>query len=224
MPGRAELTEWNGCPLAGVLSGEASSRIDKDELKDLSTDDDKVLLRRARSGDRDAFAAIVRGYQAPALRLATAISGDSTEAYDIVQEAFVRAHRALGTVRDDEALRPWLLRIVANQAKNVQRGRWRRETRHQRHAALRATEPAGPDELALSGIEAQHLLLAISRLSPNDRTVIACRYFAGLSEAETAVALGLANGTVKSRTARALARLREQVGPRDEAGTAGGLR
>ena len=208
----------------GVWLGEASSGIAKDELKAQTTHDDTDLLQRARSGDRDAFAAIVRTYQAPALRLATIISGDSTEAYDIVQEAFVRAHQALATVRDGDSLRPWLLRIVANQAKNAQRSRWRRDTRHQRHAALRPPELAGPDELALGGLQAQTLLDAISRLSDTDRKVIACRFFAGLNEAETATALGVANGTVKSRTARALARLRDQVGPEigDDNSTTGG--
>ncbi len=190
-----------------------SSVIEKDELKNLTDSDDGDLLRRARSGDHNAFAAIVRTYQGQALRLATVISGDSTEAYDIVQEAFVRAHHALGTVRDGEALRPWLLRIVANQAKNATRSRWRRDTRHQRHATLRAPEPSGPDEVALSGLEASQLLEAISRLREIDRSIIACRYFAGLDEAETARALGVANGTVKSRTARALARLRELIDP-----------
>ncbi len=181
-------------------------------MKEHITNDDRDLLRRARVGDRDAFAEIVRAHQAHALRLATAISGDSTEAYDIVQEAFMKAHQALATVRDDQALRPWLMRIVANQAKNAARGRHRREARHQRHVVLRAQPPAGPDEVALGAIEAQCLLEAMGRLADNDRHVLAYRYFAGLSEAETAVALGIAAGTVKSRTSRALLRLRIETG------------
>ena len=188
------------------------NRHDRDELKDLTPATDAELVRRARGGDRAAFGEIVRTYQAPALRLATIISRDSSEAYDIVQEAFVRAYQALPSVRADESLRPWLLRIVANQAKNSQRSRWRRDRHQGRQAALRPDEVSGPDEIALSEVAAQGLLVALSRLSVRDRTVLACRYLADMNESETASALGVANGTVKSRTARALARLRDGLG------------
>lgn len=145
------------------------------------------------------------------MRLATVIGGDASEAGDIVQEAFVRAYGQIHTVRDGDALRPWLMRIVANQAKNSRRSRWRRDARAHRQAALRMAEPSGPDEIAFSEIEASALLAAVASLAAIDRTVIGCRYFAGLSEAETAATLGIAAGTVKSRTARALGRLRAQL-------------
>jgi len=170
--------------------------------------DDAELVQRAQAGDRAAFAAIVRAYQTPALRLATIICGDSTEAYDIVQEAFVSAYQSLPKIRASDALRPWLMRIVANQAKNSQRSRWRRDARTQRHAQLRRDDVAAIDDLALDSVVAEALLRAVGELPGNDRTVIACRFFAGMTETETALALGVANGTVKSRTARALARLR----------------
>lgn len=178
-------------------------------MRDLTPGADAELVQRARSGDRAAFGEIVQTYQAPALPLATIIGGDSTEAYDIVQEAFVRAFQALPSMRSGESLRPWLLRIVANQAKNSRRSRWRRDRRQDRHAALRPDDVSGPDEIALGEVAAQGLLVALSKLSVNDRTVLACRYFADMSESETASALGVANGTVKSRTARALAHLRD---------------
>ncbi len=179
---------------------------------DLTPVDDAELLRRACRGDRDAFGQIVAIHQIAALRLATIISGDSTEAYDIVQEAFVRAFRALPTIRSSEAIAPWLMRVVANEAKNTRRGAWRRDRRHQRHAALRPIVVAGPDEVALSDIDARALMRAVGALSERDRTIIGCRFFAGLSETETAAALDVAPGTVKSRTSRALGRLRVQLG------------
>ena len=153
----------------------------------------------------------MRTYQGPALRLATIICGDPTEAYDIVQEAFVNAHRALSTIRADESLRPWLMRIVANQAKNSRRSRWRRDARAANQARLRVDDAVGADTAALDAVAAETLLRAVEQLPLNDRSVIACRFFAGMSEAETAVALGIANGTVKSRTARALTRLRTSI-------------
>ena len=181
-------------------------------MKDI-TPDDAELFRRASGGDRDAFEAIVMLHQAAALRLATVISGDSTEAYDIVQEAFVRAYQSMATVRAGESLRPWLMRIVANQAKNSQRGRWRSDRRVDRQGRLRLIDATGPEDAALGEIEAAALLRAIGLLSARDRDVLACRYFAEMSEAETSVALGVARGTVKSRTARALDRLRAGLDP-----------
>ena len=181
-------------------------------MKDLTPTDDAELLQRARTGDREAFGAIVVAHQAGALRLATVICGDSTEAYDIVQESFVRAYRSLASVRSGEALRPWLMRIVANQAKNSRRGRSRRDVRHARHAALRPADVEGPDSTAMSELDAEKLFAAVSQLRDRDRAVIACRYFADMTEAEAAAVLGVATGTIKSRTARALGRLRVELG------------
>lgn len=183
---------------------------------DSGSADDPGLVARARGGDRVAFGVIVRVHQASALRLATIICGDSTEAYDIVQDSFVKAFHALSGVRNNKSLRPWLMRIVANEAKNVRRSRARREARFERQIRMRVDDIPGPDDVALSSVAAEQLAGAIDRLSELDRNVIACRYFAELSETETAVALGIARGTVKSRTARALTHLRVEIG--DEKG------
>lgn len=180
-------------------------------MTNLTPADEADLLRRAQAGDRNAFGAIVAAHQRVALRLASVISGDSTEAYDIVQEAFVKAYLALPSLRTTDSLRAWLLRIVANQAKNARRSRGRRDARWQRQTMLRMDETTAPDDLVLGAVEAEGLLRAIGELSRTDRHVLACRYFADLSETETADVLGVANGTVKSRTARALSRLRSKL-------------
>jgi len=183
-------------------------------MKPTNATDGAELVRRARGGDRAAFAEIVEAYQVPALRLATVIIGDSDEAYDIVQDAFVHAFHALASMHTATSLRSWLLRIVANQAKNVRRSRRRNDARMQRQIRLRTDEVANTDDTALSALAAGELLAAIRQLSRADREIIAYRYFAGLTEAETASALGIAHGTVKSRSARALARLRTRLGDR----------
>jgi len=185
---------------------------EKDELNDLTPTRDAELFQRARAGDREAFREIVVTHQTAALRLATIVCGDSVEANDIVQEAFVRAYRALPAVRSGESLRPWLMRIVANQAKNSVRGRSRRDARIARQAALRPATPDAVDTSALSDLDARRLLTVVGRLPENDRAVIAHRFFADMNEAETAAALGIATGTVKSRTSRALKRLRSELG------------
>jgi RNA polymerase sigma factor (sigma-70 family) len=147
-------------------------------------------------------------YTAPAHRVAYLL-GAGDDADDVVQEAFVKAYRALPRYRADAPFRPWLLRIVANETKNTVRSRKRRE-----RLARRALEMRPPDEPVLHAIEEERrraLLAAVRALGSKDRDVVVCRYFLGLSEAETATILSLNRGTVKSRTSRALVRLRDRL-------------
>src|SRR4029077_3742722 len=96
---------------------------------------DSDLVARARAGDGAAFGALVVRHQQAALRLAAAISGSTADAADIVQEAFVKAHRSLPNLTDPAMVRSWMLRIVANEAKNHLRGRDRRRQRDQRYGS-----------------------------------------------------------------------------------------
>ena len=180
---------------------------------DFSEHDDDTLLARARDGEQEAFGEIVRRHQHAALRLAAVICGSTEEADDIVQDAFVSVHRHLTTYRGSGSLRSWMLRVVANHAKNHVRGRVRRLRRDDREAglALRVNESA--EQAAERHLEHEALAAALTRLTPNDRAVLACRYVTGLSEAETAEVLDIAVGTVKSRCSRALARLHAELAP-----------
>jgi RNA polymerase sigma-70 factor (ECF subfamily) len=175
--------------------------------------DDTELLRRARSGDRGAYGDLVRRHQAAALRVAAGICGSTEEARDIVQDAFVKGYRMLGGFRGDAPVRAWMLRIVANDAKNARRGdtrRDRRELRYELAVGPRATVDATADRV-LESEEADRLLAMLAALAVHDREVLVHRFVAGLSEQETATVLGVPVGTVKSRTARALGRARELV-------------
>jgi RNA polymerase sigma-70 factor (ECF subfamily) len=177
--------------------------------------DDDVLVARARGGDTGAFGALVGRHQHAALRTAFAVMGSESEAQDVTQEAFVKAFRALPRFREGLPLRPWLMQIVANEARNRRRSQGRRERLAVRAAALGGAGGAASssaEELALGAVSAGELRSALARLDDRDRTVIALRYFAGLSEAETAAALDVPAGTVKSRLSRALERLRRQLG------------
>ncbi len=157
-----------------------------------------------------AYAELVRRYQAPALRTAALLAADADDAEEAVQDAFVKAHRALGRFRDGAPFRPWLLQIVANEARNRRRSAGRRRGLALRVAEdLTSSDAAPSPEVVVLGREARETLLAaVSRLGPDDRLVIGYRYFMDLSEAEMADALGVARGTVKSRLSRAIARLR----------------
>lgn len=168
-----------------------------------------ALVARAKRGDADAFGVLVTRYQDLAQRTAFLIVRDGDAAQDAVQEAFVKAYRALPRFREGAPLRPWLLRIVANEAI----GRARSSSRH-RHSPLelaqRQPDPAqSPEAQALASERRGELLRALNELREDDRVVIAYRWFFDLGEAEMADALDIPRGTVKSRLSRAMTRLRE---------------
>jgi RNA polymerase sigma-70 factor (ECF subfamily) len=136
------------------------------------------------------------------------------DAQEAAQDAFVKAHRALGRFRRGAPLRPWLYRIVINEARNRVRSAGRQEALALRAAAQRPPEDADPSpEVALLATERRReLLAALEQLREEDRLVIACRFFLGLSEREAAQVLGWRHGTLKSRLSRALDRLRVEIG------------
>jgi RNA polymerase sigma factor (sigma-70 family) len=171
------------------------------------------LVARAKRGEPDAYEEIVRRHQSIAFRTAWVITGSAADAEEAAQDAFVKAHRALGRFREGAPLRPWLLTIVANEARNRVRAAGRRERLALRVAEERRPGDAVPSpEAALLDFEQrEELLAAVAELPDADREAIACRYFLDLSEAETAAALGCPRGTVKSRLSRALGRLRERM-------------
>src|SRR5438876_5668699 len=175
--------------------------------------DDSVLIARAQRGDAAAYEEIVQRYQQIAFRTAYVITGSSADAEDAAQEGFVKAYRALDRFRLGADLRPWLLRIVANEARNRVRSSGRRHQLELRLAeGFRPGDAApSPEAVAVAADERRRLLAMVNALSEGDRLVIASRYFLELSGEETATALGIPEGTVKSRLSRALARLRAQV-------------
>jgi RNA polymerase sigma-70 factor (ECF subfamily) len=171
--------------------------------------DDADLVRRARDGEGNAYAQLVRRYQGIALRVAALVCAE--EAEDATQEAFMKAHRALGRFDASRPFRPWLLAIVANEARSRARAGRRAAALLERAAAAPAPHAASAEEAALARVGAQELLAAIRRLSETDRQLLSLRFALDLGEAETAAALGCRRGTVKSRTSRALARLRTSL-------------
>jgi RNA polymerase sigma-70 factor (ECF subfamily) len=172
---------------------------------------EETLVERARRGDSDAFEALVASYQSLAFRTAFVIAGNAADAEEAAQDAFVKAHHALGRFRSGASFRPWLLTIVANEARNRRRARGRRTALALRAAAEPGAVAEDPVEVALAAERRERLLSAVEQLRDDDRDVLACRYFLDLSEEETAAALGIARGTVKSRTHRALERLQEEL-------------
>ena len=170
------------------------------------------LVEAAQSGDKDAFAALVAPHAPVAFRAAYLITGSAADAQDAAQEGLVKAWLALGRFRPGAPFRPWLLQIVVNEARNRRRSAGRHQLLALRLAQAPEETVPGAEGAALAGERRARLLAAVETLREDDQLVIAARYFIGLSEAETAAALSLRAGTVKSRTSRALARLREALG------------
>ena len=170
------------------------------------------LIAAARDGDKHAFAELVAPHLDLAFRAAYLVTGSGPDAQDAAQEALVKAWLALERFRSGAPFRPWLLRIVINEAHNRRRSVGRQAGLAIRLAEIPEQVAPGAESVALAGERRAHLHAAVAALREDDQLVIAARYFLGLSEAETATALSLRPGTVKSRLSRALARLRDEIG------------
>ncbi len=175
--------------------------------------DEQELIVRSLDGDTRAFEQLVRLHQGIAMRIAYLVVRDPHEAEDVTQDALVKAHRSLARFRLGSPFRPWLLRIVRNEALNRVRGRKRRDRLAVRAAANPVSGDATPSPETAVIAQDQHdrLLVAVDRLPDRYRAVVSYRYLLGLSEKETSEILRIPLGTVKSRTSRALDRLRASV-------------
>lgn len=172
--------------------------------------DDEEFVTRARAGDLEAYELLVARHTASAYRTAVLL-GAGSDAEDVIQEAFVKGYRKLSRYRGESSFRSWLLAIVANETRNLHRSRSRRDGLILRAAAANPASEIAED-VAVGAVLAEErratLVRALRLLPVKDREVIVCRFLLDLSEDETVTMLGWPRGTVKSRTSRALAKLR----------------
>src|SRR2546430_10285580 len=140
--------------------------------------DEAELLARAQRGDQGAFEEIVQRYQQVAFRVAYVITGSAAEAEDAAQEGMFKAYRALHTFRTGAEPRPWLLRTVANEARNRARSAGRRQQLQLRLAddfRPGAAAPS-PQAAALAADERPRLLSLLHQLNDDDRPLVTSRY------------------------------------------------
>ncbi len=175
--------------------------------------DEPNLIARAQRGDAQAYELLVRQHEQVAFRAAFLITRDEHEAADTAQDAFLRAYRALRSFKAGQPFRPWLLRIVTNQALNRVKATQRRERMAERytHEVIVKQENPSPENAAAEREQNDRLVQAVNRLAPDERSLIALRYFLELPESEVAETLRIPLGTVKSRLHRTLGRLREII-------------
>jgi RNA polymerase sigma-70 factor (ECF subfamily) len=183
-------------------------------MADPSTDAD--LIERSRRGDDAAFGQLVDRYEGAVAATAIAMLGRGADAEDVGQETFVNFHRALAQFRGDSNLKTYLVRIAMNLSLNALKRRRRHALRFFSRDARDAdlpdvAAPAGADDDAP---ERQAMVQrAIARLSPKHKPVVVLRMMQGLSTRETAEALGVPEGTVLSRLARAMKELEATLAP-----------
>jgi RNA polymerase sigma-70 factor (ECF subfamily) len=170
------------------------------------------IIRRAKKGDPAAWEVLVLSHQEPVFRFVYLLLGNPEEAEDVTQETFIRAARYLDRFEPERPLRPWLLKIGSNLARN----RYRTASRYMAAIGrLIRSEPEVPpktiEDIAAEGQEAEALWQAVRKLSHPDQEILYLRYFLDLSIDETAEAIGMAHGTIKSRCHRAIKRLRAVI-------------
>lgn len=165
--------------------------------------DEQDAIRRCQMGDREAFRPIVERYGNVLMGTIYLMMGDRAVSEELVQEAFVRAWKGIKTFRLGQPLKPWLVRVAVNQALNA------RARRQAPVEPLSEANAAGTDAGFGQSDDRSEVRQALSQLSDDHRRVVVLRYFGELSTKEAANALGVREGTVKSRLKRALEQLRE---------------
>lgn len=175
--------------------------------------DDGVLLERARAGDEGAFRLLVERYEPRVAAAVVGMLGPGDEAEDVGQETFIRLYRSLDRFRGDASLGTYLTRIAINLSLTAlkRRRRWRSRFARPSGEGERWEGFEDPRDDFSSDETAVHVRRAIARLAPKHRAVVVLRMIEGYSTRETAAMLGVPQGTVMSRLARALRRLESEL-------------
>jgi RNA polymerase sigma-70 factor (ECF subfamily) len=176
--------------------------------------DDAILVDRARTGDAEAFRALVERYSQKLFRVAFRIVGDEASAEDAVQETFLRAYRSLSRFDDRSSFGTWIYRIAANTSVEILRKHQRQRTHQDTGEAVDPLSPdPGPDRRALSQEVERAVRGALAGLSPMERAAFVLRHFEGRSIAEICGALGLRESAGKQAIFRAVKKLRRVLEP-----------
>ena len=174
---------------------------------------DVALVARARSGDRDAFCALVDAYYDDLARFAVRYLGKQEDAEDALQETFLRAYRHLGRYVEREAFRSWLFRILVNRCRTLARQRGRRGGILIRDEEALRQFPDARASASSSGFELRDALnAALQWLEPKLREAFLLKHGEGLEYSEIASLTGASESALKMRVKRACEQLRPRMG------------
>lgn len=171
----------------------------------VETETQTSLVERAIAGDEVAFARIVAANHGDMARIAYFVCGDLDVAEEAEQSAWAVAYRRLKDLRDPDRLRPWLMSVAANEARQIARSQRRRSVREL--AVGNSTRPHDIDHAAMID-----LADAIGRLDRKDRAIVGLRFLGGFESAEIGRAMGMTASGVRVRLHRLLERLRKDLG------------
>ncbi|MDQ3280370.1 MAG: RNA polymerase sigma factor [Acidobacteriota bacterium] len=177
---------------------------------------DSELVERARGGDGDdAFRILVERHSRAIYRAAYRITGNAADADDVVQEAFLRAYRALGSYDARASFTTWLHRIAINCALDLIDSRKRRDGRIDDGAELSlvASNDASPDRVVLGAEMQRAIAAAMAGLTGNERTAFVLRHFEGMPLEEIGEILGTRMNATKNTVFRAVKKLRQHLQP-----------
>jgi RNA polymerase sigma-70 factor (ECF subfamily) len=182
----------------------------------------RAMVARAADGDEIAFARIVAAHHDDMARVAYVMCGDVDIAQEAVQSAWTKAWTKLDSIRETDRLKPWLVSIAANEAKQLVRSRSRRRVRE---IPMPDSPADGPEPVASNRSASNpadrvvdlDLAAALETLDETDRTLVALRYAAGLTSEEIGRVIGMTSGGVRARLARLLDRLRTELDDDDPA-------
>ncbi len=182
---------------------------------------DSELVKRVQQGDKAAFDILVQKYQQKVVNLISRFVSDQSECYDVAQETFIKAYRALGKFRGDSQFYTWLYRIAANTAKNHLASRARKSPKYSvdvedaEHfsgdSALK--DNTTPESLMLTEEIKQTVYAAIDKLPEDLKSAITLRELEGLSYEEIADVMDCPIGTVRSRIFRARDAIDKELRP-----------
>ena len=196
---------------SGVHSTETPSVANESPANtDVAIDHD--LLKRAVRGDNKAFHALMDRHAPRLYRLAVSLVGNSTDAEDVLQEAFTGVYRGMGKFEGRSSVKTWITRIVFTQAAKFHRDRAGKSM-----APLvfdHASEDTGSSHLEAK----EELDAALAKLSPEHREILVLRELEGMSYEEMALVLGVPRGTIESRLHRARNDLREKLLDQERSG------
>lgn len=182
--------------------------------------EDRILVERCQAGDLTAFEPLVEKYRQRVWRLAHNVLRDREEAWDVAQDAFIRAYQALPSFRGQSAFYTWLFRIVMNLAADRARQRAARgrafgteRVPEEDWERVMTDQGVAPDSSAAQTEDRERIVKALDTLSDDHRTIIMLSDLEGLSYREIAEVLDVPMGTVMSRLHNARKRLRGALGP-----------